>query len=244
MLVARRQRVGKVRGSRNLCPRGHRKHLVKNRSQLHLTWSQMNSLETGEKVCGRWRAGFTGLWANRMRFGNSRMRLWFLPLSVYLEIYGCQMNVSDADIAWTFLSEAGYLRTDSVEEASDESTKMGNAAYIPFAEIFKNVFAHWKQMWNSSSRQRIAVFCSILLFSQHGLYCHFSTFYYVLYYGNIPHVPSICTSVPACYRPTWSWQWRVPLERMPRGRYGPDWTISVASRERDLATDRLWKLDF
>ena len=28
------------------------------------------------------------------------------------------MNVNDADIAWTFLSEAGYLRTDSAEEAS------------------------------------------------------------------------------------------------------------------------------
>ena len=56
------------------------------------------------------------------------------------------MNVSDADIAWTFLSEAGYLRTDSVEEASDESTKMGNAAYIPFGRDFKNVFGHWKQM--------------------------------------------------------------------------------------------------
>ena len=35
------------------------------------------------------------------------------------------MNVNDADIAWTFLSEAGYLRTDSVEEASDESTTKG-----------------------------------------------------------------------------------------------------------------------
>ena len=37
-------------------------------------------------------------------------------LSVYLEIYGCQMNVNDADIAWTFLSEAGYGRTEDVEE--------------------------------------------------------------------------------------------------------------------------------
>jgi MiaB/RimO family radical SAM methylthiotransferase len=34
-----------------------------------------------------------------------------------MEIYGCQMNVNDADIAWTFLSDAGYLRTQDVEEA-------------------------------------------------------------------------------------------------------------------------------
>ena len=33
-----------------------------------------------------------------------------------MEIYGCQMNVNDADIAWTFLSEAGYQRTDDVED--------------------------------------------------------------------------------------------------------------------------------
>ena len=37
-------------------------------------------------------------------------------LSVYMEIYGCQMNVNDADIAWTFLSEAGYQRTDDMED--------------------------------------------------------------------------------------------------------------------------------
>ena len=37
-------------------------------------------------------------------------------LSVYMEIYGCQMNVNDADIAWTFLSKAGYQRTDDVED--------------------------------------------------------------------------------------------------------------------------------
>jgi hypothetical protein len=36
---------------------------------------------------------------------------------VYMEIYGCQMNVNDADIAWTFLSDAGYLRTQDVEGA-------------------------------------------------------------------------------------------------------------------------------
>lgn len=39
-------------------------------------------------------------------------------ISVYMEIYGCQMNVNDADIAWAFLSGAGYLRTDAIEEVS------------------------------------------------------------------------------------------------------------------------------
>ena len=28
------------------------------------------------------------------------------------------MNVNDADIAWTFLSEAGYLRTNDIKEVS------------------------------------------------------------------------------------------------------------------------------
>ena len=35
---------------------------------------------------------------------------------VYMEIYGCQMNVNDADIAWAILSEAGYQKTQDAEE--------------------------------------------------------------------------------------------------------------------------------
>ena len=56
--------------------------------------------------------------------GNGRKGTYIIPRiksskllsSVYFEIYGCQMNVNDADIAWTFLSQAGYHRTDHVEE--------------------------------------------------------------------------------------------------------------------------------
>ncbi|XP_061486755.1 mitochondrial tRNA methylthiotransferase CDK5RAP1 [Rhineura floridana] len=36
---------------------------------------------------------------------------------VYLETYGCQMNVSDTEIAWTILQRSGYLRTSTLEEA-------------------------------------------------------------------------------------------------------------------------------
>ncbi|XP_006037247.1 CDK5 regulatory subunit-associated protein 1 [Alligator sinensis] len=36
---------------------------------------------------------------------------------VYLETYGCQMNVNDTDIAWAILQKNGYLRTKSLEEA-------------------------------------------------------------------------------------------------------------------------------
>ncbi|XP_063003542.1 mitochondrial tRNA methylthiotransferase CDK5RAP1 [Elgaria multicarinata webbii] len=39
------------------------------------------------------------------------------PRKVYLESYGCQMNVSDTEIAWSILQKSGYLRTSRLEEA-------------------------------------------------------------------------------------------------------------------------------
>ncbi|XP_075294466.1 mitochondrial tRNA methylthiotransferase CDK5RAP1 isoform X1 [Opisthocomus hoazin] len=36
---------------------------------------------------------------------------------VYLETYGCQMNVSDTEIAWAILQQSGYARTERLEEA-------------------------------------------------------------------------------------------------------------------------------
>ncbi|XP_039355063.1 mitochondrial tRNA methylthiotransferase CDK5RAP1 isoform X2 [Mauremys reevesii] len=36
---------------------------------------------------------------------------------VYLETYGCQMNVNDTEIAWAILQKSGYLRTRWLEEA-------------------------------------------------------------------------------------------------------------------------------
>ncbi|NXU76419.1 CK5P1 protein, partial [Oreotrochilus melanogaster] len=36
---------------------------------------------------------------------------------VYLETYGCQMNVNDTEIAWTILQRNGYTRTKDPEEA-------------------------------------------------------------------------------------------------------------------------------
>ncbi|KAH0619341.1 hypothetical protein JD844_019382 [Phrynosoma platyrhinos] len=39
------------------------------------------------------------------------------PKKVYLETYGCQMNVSDTEIAWSVLQRSGYLRTTRLEEA-------------------------------------------------------------------------------------------------------------------------------
>uniref|UniRef100_F6TGF1 Mitochondrial tRNA methylthiotransferase CDK5RAP1 n=1 Tax=Monodelphis domestica TaxID=13616 RepID=F6TGF1_MONDO len=36
---------------------------------------------------------------------------------VYLETYGCQMNVNDAEIAWAILQKSGYLRTNTLHEA-------------------------------------------------------------------------------------------------------------------------------
>ncbi len=31
--------------------------------------------------------------------------------SVYLDVHGCQMNVSDAEVVWAILKEKGYQRT-------------------------------------------------------------------------------------------------------------------------------------
>jgi len=36
---------------------------------------------------------------------------------VYFDVYGCQMNVSDAEVAWSILKSHGYLRTDVIEKA-------------------------------------------------------------------------------------------------------------------------------
>ncbi|MBQ9410703.1 MAG: tRNA (N6-isopentenyl adenosine(37)-C2)-methylthiotransferase MiaB [Bacteroidales bacterium] len=35
----------------------------------------------------------------------------------YIETYGCQMNVNDTEVIFAILSEAGYARTESIEEA-------------------------------------------------------------------------------------------------------------------------------
>lgn len=35
---------------------------------------------------------------------------------MYLETYGCQMNVNDTEIAWAILQKSGYLRTHQLEE--------------------------------------------------------------------------------------------------------------------------------
>lgn len=38
-------------------------------------------------------------------------------VSVYFEVYGCQMNVSDADVVWSVLNKSGYKRTTNIREA-------------------------------------------------------------------------------------------------------------------------------
>nr|XP_009667805.1 PREDICTED: CDK5 regulatory subunit-associated protein 1 [Struthio camelus australis] len=38
-------------------------------------------------------------------------------IAVYLETYGCQMNVNDTEIAWAILQKHGYTRTKALEEA-------------------------------------------------------------------------------------------------------------------------------
>jgi len=38
-------------------------------------------------------------------------------LAVYLDVYGCQMNVSDTEVVWSILEEQGYTRTLNPKEA-------------------------------------------------------------------------------------------------------------------------------
>ncbi|MBP5332926.1 MAG: tRNA (N6-isopentenyl adenosine(37)-C2)-methylthiotransferase MiaB, partial [Bacteroidales bacterium] len=35
----------------------------------------------------------------------------------YIETYGCQMNVNDTEVIFAILENAGYGRTESIEEA-------------------------------------------------------------------------------------------------------------------------------
>ena len=37
---------------------------------------------------------------------------------MYFETYGCQMNVNDTDIAWTVLKNAGFKKTDEINQVS------------------------------------------------------------------------------------------------------------------------------
>lgn len=37
-------------------------------------------------------------------------------VAVYLETYGCQMNVNDTEIAWAILQKSGYTRTKEADE--------------------------------------------------------------------------------------------------------------------------------
>jgi len=43
--------------------------------------------------------------------------LSMMCVSVYFEVYGCQMNVNDADILWSILKDVGYMKTESIQEA-------------------------------------------------------------------------------------------------------------------------------
>ena len=53
--------------------------------------------------------------------------------SVYFQTYGCQMNVSDTEIAWSILQKNGYTRTNSITQ-------------VCIAEIICCANLHW---WHS-----------------------------------------------------------------------------------------------
>ena len=39
-------------------------------------------------------------------------------IAVYFDVYGCQMNVSDAEVAWGILQEKGFSRTNNIQQVS------------------------------------------------------------------------------------------------------------------------------
>ena len=40
----------------------------------------------------------------------------YQTILVFFQIYGCQMNVNDTEIAWSILKNSGYCRTSYVDE--------------------------------------------------------------------------------------------------------------------------------
>lgn len=54
---------------------------------------------------------------------------------MYLETYGCQMNVNDTEIAWAILQKHGYTRTKELGEvkhlSSSRSEARGDVTPLP-----------------------------------------------------------------------------------------------------------------
>ena len=53
---------------------------------------------------------------------RSWFRIWFFITymankKVYIETYGCQMNVNDTEVIFSILKKAGYDRTENMDEA-------------------------------------------------------------------------------------------------------------------------------
>lgn len=46
---------------------------------------------------------------------------WLFSSLVYFEIYGCQMNKSDAEIAWSVLQSAGFQKTENLRTVGAEA---------------------------------------------------------------------------------------------------------------------------
>ena len=42
-----------------------------------------------------------------------------INISVFFETYGCQMNVSDTEIAWSILDSKGYKRSEDVNNVNN-----------------------------------------------------------------------------------------------------------------------------
>lgn len=51
-----------------------------------------------------------------MMQSNPSLTLGF-AVSAFFEVYGCQMNVSDADVVWSVLYKSGYQRTTDINDA-------------------------------------------------------------------------------------------------------------------------------
>lgn len=72
--------------------------------------------------------------------------------AVWIETYGCQMNVSDTEVAWAVLEGAGFTRAESVDDA--DVALMVTCAIREGAE--QRVFARLAQ-WHGQKKKRRSV---------------------------------------------------------------------------------------
>ncbi|NXH47150.1 CK5P1 protein, partial [Dicaeum eximium] len=72
---------------------------------------------------------------------------------VYLETYGCQMNVSDTEIAWAILQKSGYARTKQLDEEQQLGTQV---SWLPREKAEQAIWNRLQHLKALKARRRQA----------------------------------------------------------------------------------------